>query len=267
MYSRIYTGKVFHKRFKPKIHNLNYSVFSFLISLNEIDELDQNLKLFSYNKFNIFSFWDKDYGEKKDCNLNSYIKKILKKSGIDIQGGRIMLLCYPRLWGYVFNPLNVYYCYNNYNNIVAIIYEVSNTFKQSHSYIIKNNHINKKDYLIAQSCKKRFFVSPFMEMSTKYNFEIKPPGKSISVLITQKDDEGILLKAKFLGKSKKLNDLTLFYLLIKYPFMTLKVIMGIHWEALKLWCKGLNLVKRPPAPKKAFTFVSSETLEKTIERH
>ena len=110
--SIVYEGRVFHQRLRPQKHRLSYKVFSMLIDLDELSQLHNKLKFFSYNRFNIFSFWDKDYGPGTREPLSQYIRNVLKDSGWDLGNGKIKLLCYPRIFGYVFNPLSVYYCYD-----------------------------------------------------------------------------------------------------------------------------------------------------------
>lgn len=254
MFSRIYEGKVYHKRFKPKIHELKYKVFSFLFDLDELESLDKSLKLFSYNKRNVISFWNKDHGDAKETPLRPYVEKILDEAGISANGGPIRLLCYPRLFGYVFNPLSIYYCYDNGEQLIAIIYEVTNTFGERHSYVIPADQQDNE--VIRQKCQKGFYVSPFMEMDAEYAFRMVTPSDRISVSITQTDQEGLLLKASFSGSATALNDSALIRILTRYPLMTIKVIVGIHWEALKLWRKGVELVTRPPAPENPITLVT-----------
>ncbi|WP_028880746.1 DUF1365 domain-containing protein [Terasakiella pusilla] len=259
MLSRIYEGRVFHQRMRPKKHRLSYQVFSFLFDVDELPELDKNLKLFSHNGFNLFSFWDKDHGPSERKPLRPYVEKILADADIQTEGGPIRLLCYPRLFGYVFNPLTVYYCYDTNQTLKAIIYEVSNTFGERHSYVIQADQSATKT--IHQQCRKGFYVSPFMEMECTYKFAMLPPEEKISVSINQTDDEGTILKACFTGYSQRLTDKTLLKMFFKYPLMTLKVFAGIHWEALKLWGKGIKLVDRPTAPKNPVTYVHTNKAE------
>ena len=108
--SSIYTGTVIHKRFKPKIHSFNYKVFSLLIDLSELDLLHKNLKLFSYNKFNIISFYNKDHGLRDGSSLKNWVINNLKKNNIETNKIQIKLLCYPRIFGYVFNPIKCFLC-------------------------------------------------------------------------------------------------------------------------------------------------------------
>ena len=120
MTSCIYNGTVIHKRFKPKIHFFKYKVFSLLIDLSELDELDKTINFFSYNKFNLVSFFDKDHGDRDGTLLIDWVKKNLKQNNISSENIKIKLLCYPRIFGYVFNPLSVFYVYNNNNDLISI---------------------------------------------------------------------------------------------------------------------------------------------------
>jgi|TARA_B110001450_G_scaffold147068_1_gene137448 DUF1365 family protein len=239
--SSIYTGTVIHKRFKPKVHSFNYKVFSLLIDLSELDILDKNLKLFSYNKLNIVSFYNKDHGPRDGSSLKNWVIYNLKKNGIEIEHIQIKLLCYPRIFGYVFNPLSVFYVYDKNLNLVSILYEVKNTFGEQHTYIFKSD---KNQNLIQHVCKKKFHVSPFIEMNCVYFFRLLKPGKKISVIIDQNDKEGKVLYASQDGIKSELNNNTLIKAYLKHPLMTFKIILAIHFEAFKLWTKGIKYIKK-----------------------
>jgi len=243
--SAIYEGKVLHKRTRPKYHSLKYKVFSLLLDLDELKLLDKKFFLFSYNRFGIISFWDKDHGQKNDTPLRAWVESRLKDSKITIEINRISLLCYPRIFGYVFNPISIYFCYDNNDDLFAILYEVSNTFHETHTYVLR---VNKEEHFeVKQSCSKMLYVSPFVEMETDYYFKITPPKEDISIVIKQKDIEGIFLTALFQGKRKSLTNLGLLKCLMRYPFLTLKIISGIHWEALILWLKGIPFIPHEPS--------------------
>ena len=184
--SCIYNGHVTHKRFKPKKHFFKYKVFSLLIDLSEIQQLEKELTLFSYNKFNILSFYDVDHGSRDGSSLIDWVKENMIKNHISIEGISIKILCYPRIWGYVFNPLSVFFVYDKNSNLIAILYEVKNTFGEQHTYIFK---LQKTDKLIEHTCKKKFHVSPFIEMDCTYLFNITNPGEKISLYIDQYDNE------------------------------------------------------------------------------
>ena len=136
MTSAIYNGTVIHKRFKPKLHFFKYKVFSLLIDLSELNILDKNVSFFSYNKFNLISFFDKDHGERDGSSLINWVKINLENYKIDTDNIKIKLLCYPRIFGYVFNPLSIFFVYKS-SNLIAILYEVKNTFGEQHTYVFK----------------------------------------------------------------------------------------------------------------------------------
>ena len=182
--SCIYSGLVIHKRFKPKKHFFSYKTFSLLIDLNEIKDLEKKIKFFSHNKFNILSFYNIDHGQRDGSSLTKWVKKTLKKAKINLEGGKIKLLCFPRFFGYVFNPLSIFYCYDKYAKLQAVLYEVKNTFNEQHTYVFKSKPSSE---LILHKCNKKFYVSPFIEMKTFYNFRLSKPGENISIIIKQRD--------------------------------------------------------------------------------
>ena len=239
MNSCIYNGEVTHTRFKPVRHFLKYKTFSLLIDLDEINLLDKSIGIFSHNKFNIFSFYDKDHGDRDGGNLKNWVISNLKKFQIKEKITNIKVLCYPRILGYVFNPLSIFYCYEK-DKLVAIFYEVKNTFNEQHTYIfkIKNNEE------IIQKCRKKFYVSPFMDMETFYNFKLLNPNDKLSVFIKQTDADGTILTATQTGDKKEFSYKQLAINFLKYPLMTIKIISSIHYEALLLWKKGAIYRKR-----------------------
>ena len=200
--SIIYNGKVIHKRFKPKEHYFKYNVFSLLIDLDELDLIQNKIKIFSYNKFNIISFFDIDHGPRDGTSLKKWILKNLKNIGVIENDVQVKLLCYPRIFGYVFNPLSVFFIYDQYSKLISILYEVKNTFGEQHTYIFKTDD-NKT---IKNNCTKKFHVSPFIEMECNYYFRVLQPSETISVVIDQSDKDGKLLYASQDGKAKEFNE-------------------------------------------------------------
>ena len=240
--SNIYNGTVIHKRFKPKEHFFKYSVFSLLIDLSELDYLDKQVRFFSYNKINLISFYDKDHGNRDGTSIIDWVKKNLNQNNISSENVKIKLLCYPRILGYVFNPLSVFYVYNNQDKLIAILYEVKNTFGEQHTYIFK---INNSDKLLQHNCLKKFHVSPFIEMDCKYFFRTLVPDKKMSVVIDQYDNnDDKLLYASQDGYIADLKSSELLKSYIKHPLMTFKIIIAIHFEAFKLWSKGIKFIKK-----------------------
>ena len=250
MTSAIYNGTVIHKRFKPKIHFFKYKVFSLLIDLSELNFLDKNISFFSYNKFNLISFFDKDHGERNGTSLIEWVKKNLKENEINHENIKIKLLCYPRILGYVFNPLSVFYVYNNKEELISILYEVKNTFGEQHTYIFKVEN----DNLLQHNCEKKFHVSPFIEMNCNYFFRILKPSEKISVIIDQYQLNEKLLYASQDGTRVDFTSSELIKSYLKHPLMTFKIILAIHFEAFKLWAKGIKFIKKKLKIKNNITF-------------
>ena len=239
--SSIYNGNVIHKRFKPKKHFFKYKVFSLFLDLSELKELHNNLNFFSLNKFNLISFYEKDHGERDGSSLLDWVKNNLRSNSISTNNIKVKLLCYPRILGYVFNPLSIFFVYDNDENLISILYEVKNTFGEQHTYVFKIEGENK---LIQNNCSKKFHVSPFIEMDCNYFFRILNPGDKLSVIIDQYDQEGKILFASQDGIRSDLTDKNLMNSYLKHPLMTFKIISAIHFEAFKLWIKGIKFVKK-----------------------
>ncbi|OYR20450.1 DUF1365 domain-containing protein [Brucella pseudogrignonensis] len=257
--SALFPGHVTHARLRPKVHKLAYKIYSLLLDLDELEALDGKLKLFSLDRFNLFSFYRKDRGDGSTVSLREQVERAMDAAGVTPDGGAIRLLTMPRIAGWAFNPLSVFFCYNRGGELVAILWEVDNTFRQRHGYMIPVE--NASSGRIVQSCDKAFYVSPFMDMKLLYEFEVTPPTDRLSIRINSFDDEGLLLTARHLARRVELSDAALLSAFFAIPFLTLKVVGGIHWEALKIWLKGIGLRKRPAAPDTPITSVRNETVQ------
>jgi DUF1365 family protein len=244
-----------HRRVRPRRHRLRYSIFSFLFDLDELDALNNRLRLFSRNRFNLFSFYDDDFGFKKGKPLKLQIEDLLREAGLQPNGGPVRLLAIPRILGYAFNPLNVYFCYDkDGGSLVAIVCEVNNTFGERHAYVlVAEPQSAGSDGAMRCTCAKMFYVSPFIGMDLAYDFRIAPPDESVTIAIRGFNDEGTLITAVHSAHRVELSDGALARTLASHPLMAIKVIGGIHWEALKIWLKGVGLQKRPAPPDKPAT--------------
>jgi len=243
--SALYAGEVTHVRLAPRRHRLRYRMFQLLLDLDEGPALAARLKLFGWNRPGLFSFHERDHGDGRREGLKGHVLETLASAGIDLRGGRIEVLCMPRVLGHVFNPLSLFYCRRGDGSLAAMLYEVNNTFGQRHSYLIPAE--GEGD--IRQACAKAFYVSPFMDMAMTYAFRLSAPGSRLTTAIQGRDPEGrLLIAAAFAGDRRGLDDRALARAFLAYPLLTVKVVAAIHWEAAKLALKGLRLRPRPPAP-------------------
>ena len=239
--SCIYNGTVIHKRYKPKTHFFKYSVFSLLLDLSELELLNDKIRFFSFNKFNLISFFEKDHGNRDGTSLVNWVKNYLKKNQIETENIKIKLLCYPRIFGYVFNPLSVFFVYDKNEKLVSILYEVKNTFGEQHTYVFR---VDNENNLIQNNCSKKFHVSPFIQMNCNYFFRLLKPGNKISVIIDQYENEDKILYASQDGIRTDFNTKYLVKSFLNHPLMTFKIIIAIHYEAFKLWSKGIKFIKK-----------------------
>lgn len=245
----IYTGHVAHVR--PGKHRLRYPVSMLTL---ELGALPLALKLLKHNRNALFALFDRDHAGRIDAPIKPQIEAKLREAGIAWSGGRIVLLTMPRLLNYVFNPLSIYFCFRDDGSIAALVHEVSNTFGESHFYVLPPRM--EANGNIRQACAKEFFVSPFLESGLNYEFSITPPGEHVAVAMIVKRGDEIALTASFAGERRDLNDAQLFRAWLGNPLMTFKVIAGIHWEALLMWLKGVRFLGRrgqfppPTGPRK-----------------
>jgi hypothetical protein len=175
----------------------------------------------------------------------------MRSAGVEPDGGSIRLLTMPRVLGYAFNPISVYFCYRRDGALTAIVYEVNNTFRQRHSYVMPVTGDAART--IRQECAKQLYVSPFLDMEMTYAFRVVPPGRRLGIAITGRDAQGPIIVASLFAERAPLCDRGLALAFVTYPLLTLKVIAGIHWEALLIWLKGMRLHNRPNPPDRAVT--------------
>ena len=240
----LYLGRVMHARFKPCTHRFVYRVFSLYLDIDRVGELAAKLKLFSAGRFNLFSFHAKDHGPQP---LMIFAAR-LAAYGVALDGGAIRLLCFPRILGYVFNPLSVYFCHGPADDLRAVLYEVRNTFGQSHSYLVRVPAGHVGGMPLAQRAAKCFHVSPFLGLAGDYRFRLREPGETLSLAIRESDAEGEILLATHVGQRADLTDRALLSAFLRHPLMTLRIVLAIHWQALKLWRKGAVFHSLPPEP-------------------
>jgi DUF1365 family protein len=244
----LYFGEVMHARLKPIGHRFSYRVMNLLIDLDLIEAADRLSPLFAVNRAALYSFHEADHGDRDGSSLRAYVQRCAADRGIDLTGGRVTLLCYPRLLGYTFNPLSVYFCHRADGTLALMIYEVRNTFGDIHPYVIPVRPEEISPAGIRQEQDKLFYVSPFIGMTMRYHFRISPPGADVKLRILETDRDGPLLAATFTGRRRALTSAALLQSFAALPFLTFKIFAAIHWQALRLWLKGARLVPRLRAP-------------------
>ena len=251
--SALFNGHVTHARLKPKRHALAYDVVSLLLDLDELAALDARLRLFSVGRLNLFAFRPQDRGDRSGRPLREQVEAAMRGAGLEPDGGPIRLLTMPRILGFAFNPLSVYFCYAWDGTLAAILWEVDNTFGERHGYMIPAGAPDARGRIV-QTSAKAFYVSPFMDMELRYVFRVGPPAETLEILIEAHDGEGELLRARHLARRVELTDAALLRAFLSTPLQMLRVLGGIHWEALKIWLKGIKLRSRPPPPETAVSF-------------
>ena len=244
--SALYVGAVMHRRLRPKVHQFRYRAFWLLIDLDELPALTARLRLLSHNRFNLFALHEADHGDGSATPLRIQAERLLSDAGIDIAGGSIRLLCMPRTLGYGFNPISIYFCHRPGGGLAAIIYQVHNTFGERHSYV---GSVETKFNEVRQNCRKVFYVSPFMDMDLTYHFRLAEPAERVAVGIGASKGGQRVLNACLTGLRREISDRALLLIFLRIPLLTAKVTLSIHWEALRLWLKGMRLRDRsaPPA--------------------
>lgn len=226
-----------HHRIAPCRHRFVYSIFSLLIDLDELGTLDRTLRWFSSSRWNLVSFDNRDHGPRDGGDLKAWALALLRQKNIEIETPRILLLSFPRVLGYVFNPLSVYFCHDANGRLRALIYQVKNTFGGQYCYVFDVGAEADRQSL-RHACPKQFYVSPFMDVSGQYRFKVCPPTDRVMLSIDFVDDGGNHMVAIQKGRRLQLTDGQILRSLLRTSLLTLKVILGIHFEALRLWLKG-----------------------------
>lgn len=249
MNSCLYKARVMHHRLAPKQHSFHYNVFMFYLDLDEINGLAKRLKFMGRNRFNLFNFRDKDHlqlpREKPDTskNVREHITNYLAANNAGIGNGRIMVLTNLCTFGYQFNPVSFYFCYDEQEQPICSVVEVCNTFREMKPYFLGNETKSGEHFKLNTT--KYFYVSPFIDMDTNFDFDLQIPGDKLKIKIDDYDKNGTRFFISTLnGERKPLKDSILLWYFITFPLITLKVIGAIHWQALKLWLKKIPFHKK-----------------------
>lgn len=239
---RLFVGDVMHLRVRPKRHQFRYRVFCLWLDTDRLEETCRPLRRLGCDARALMSFHHADHGPRDGGPLRPWVTALLAAEGRPAPA-RIMLLCFPRVLGYVFNPLSVYYCYDANDQLTEIIYEVKNTFGDQHPYVARVEF--DADGCARHAQDKEFFVSPFIDMEKTYAFTIRPPADKLALKIRESDADGAYLFATWNGEAEKLTDKALRRRFWTHPLLTIGVVFGIHWQALRLFLKGVRFLGHP----------------------
>jgi len=241
----LYACEVMHRRHRPITYLFRYRVFSMLIDIDRLDELDRRSPLFSVDRFNLFSFHRRDHLVEGQQDLRSWVDGVLTAQGIDPAQTKVRLLCMPRVLGWGFNPLSIWYCETQAGEPLAAVCEVHNTFGERHCYLLR---ADGGDWPLRDSHAKEFHVSPFMDISGRYAFVLDRPAEQLRVVIQQSDQGSPLLSATQLGERRVFSTRELLSFFLRIPLQTAKVLGAIHWHALKIWLRGVRFHRKPEPP-------------------
>lgn len=246
----LYKGSLFHERRIAPKYQFRYRIFSVLADIDRLGAAAKTHRLFSHNRFNLVSLYDRDHGPKDGSALRPWIDQHLHKAGVDLAGGRVLLLCYPRILGYVFNPLSVWFCYHADGSLRAVLAEVRNTFNEWHGYLLHEAG-QPMEPPIRDKADKVFHVSPFLPKQGHYRFRILPPEARYGVTVNWHETAEANTPALIAVQTAERvggGDKGLLRLFSTVPLMTLKVIFAIHWQAIKIWLRGGRFHRKPKPP-------------------
>lgn len=261
--SALYVGHVTHQRLTPKRHSLRHRVYWLLVDLQDVENLGSKLRFFSHNKTNFMSLYDRDHGDGTDTPLYPQAIAHLRNAGIQDDQIVVQLLCMPRVAGYDFNPLSVYFCSSRDGLPLAVIYEVNNTFGGRHSYVIPvassatggNGNADFGDGVIRQQCEKEFYVSPFLDLDLGYRFATRAPAEHVSVAVQARKRDSAIINTALSGQRLKFTDRNILRLTMTHPMLPMKVMGAIHWHAFKMWWRGFAINPAKPSKDMAVSIV------------
>lgn len=243
----LYPSRIMHRRLVAPLYRFVYKVFYILWDIDRIDEAVRPLRLCSHNRFNLLAFHDRDHGAGRPGELRTWAEQACASAGLQPDGGRIRLLAFPRLFGFAFNPISIWYCERRDGRLLAIIAEVRNTFGETHSYVLASDGRSDPYHQVYEKL-KCFHVSPFFDLVGHYRFTFEEPAERYRVAIHETRAGAPLLDATLAGERVTLSDAAIAKQVLKMPLMTLKVVAGIHWQALKIWLRGGRFHRKPAPP-------------------
>lgn len=248
LHSRLYVGAVAHERKRPRVNRFRYGVYYLYLDLDELEALDGSLRFFSVDRPNLVSFRSRDHGPRDGSPLRPWIDSVLGRAGIDLEGGAVRILAFPRVAGLGFYPVAFWYCFHADGSPRAVLAEVRNTFGDHHNYLLHASGA-VYDWQTVPEHRKMFHVSPFIEMDARYEFRFSEPGERLSVAIFDYVSGPLLLVAALSLKPRPLTDTTLLKAVARYGPMSARAWVLIHYQAIKLFfIRRIPYVPHTPAP-------------------
>jgi DUF1365 family protein len=238
--SALYIGDVTHKRFRPRVHTLRYGIFQIYLDLDEAQALSDASLVFGFNKSRLLSFFERDHGDGSATPLKAQIEARVAAEGY-ATGGPVRVMGLPRVFGFVFNPITLYFCHRPDGALSAMVYEVNNTFGDRTTYVLPATGRP----VVEHGAAKSMHVSPFMDMDHHYDFLLHEPDEKFLLSIHVRRSDVLWLTAGFAAERRPFTDRALLAAWASHPLLTLKVVAGIHWEALKIWLKGVGYRGKP----------------------
>ena len=255
MNSCLYECNVMHCRVEPKHHKFNHKTYMFYLDLDEVDMISKNLALFSVDKGNIFSFMMEDHTDFGGKTVEKNIRSYLNEKGVEHRVKRIMLLTHLKTFGYIFNPVSFYYCFDENDKPVCSVVEITNTFREMKLFYLGPDTLTNNQFKSEQ--KKYFYISPFIDLDVPMDYHLKVPKERLDIRIDDLREHKKFFYSSLTGKSLELNNANLWWMGIKYPLITLKVIFLIHAHA-----GILHFIKKVPYHSKK----DNPQLQKEVQR-
>lgn len=248
MRSRLYTGWVSHKRSRVADNAFRYPVYYLGVDLSELDELDASLSWFSHNRAGLVSLWDRDHGPRDGTPLRPWIDALAEKAGIDLTGGRVTLLTFPRVLGARFYPVAFWYLFDSHDVPLGVLAEVHNTYRDRHNYFLHNCG-QRYDWETRPVMPKAFFVSPFIQRDeVTYEFAFTDPAERLSATVRDFVDGELTLSTTLTLAERALSDAAIVRVVLSHGPISIVALLLIHWQALKLIFKRVPMHPHTPPP-------------------
>lgn len=246
-HSKLYDCEVFHSRQNPCTHRFTYRYFTFCLDLDEVKDLSKKFIFFGIEYFKPFRFVSSDSllgsGKNTPNELKESVIRFAERMGIRTPIARVELLAHVRTLGYSYNPAAFYFGYDFEDRLLFGIVEVTNTFHEKKAYFVPVSANPSEEAIGVEQ--KLFYISPFVELDTQFEFKLKRPGEKLYIQIDSTDPKSaLILHAALKGQSRPITDFRLFFYLIRYPFLTLGVMLRIHIQALRLYLKRVPFHKK-----------------------